>query len=139
MPRPLAIALTFLATLVPGGCARPDPHSSPEAAARAFITAANGGDIAGMRAAAVAPERLARAIACPPDDTKVDVVEAVASARETMNERAGMNVHLRAITETSRRAVAVGDDYRGCRVTEAFELRRLRMNVAAGDGNGGNG
>jgi hypothetical protein len=129
---PIALALVLVAT----ACSSSDPHASPEAATRAFISAANRNDVSGMRAVAISPERLGRALSCTADDTKVDILEAITDARAAMVERAGMNVGLMSIVEESRRSVAAGDDYRGCRATEPFELRRLRMQIAVDDGGG---
>jgi hypothetical protein len=129
-------ALAFALGLVATACSQSDSHSSPEAATRAFISAANQNNVDGMRAVAIAPERLGRALSCTADDAKVDILEAITDARAAMVERAGMNVVLMSIVEESRRLVAVGDDYRGCRATEPFELRRLRMQIAVDDGAG---
>jgi hypothetical protein len=129
-----AILLGLIVAATGGACSSGDPHASPEAAMRAFVAAGNAKDVGAMRAVAIAPERLARAIACPPDDHKIDRVEAVADARQTMHERAGMGVRILSIVEVSRRSVAAGDGYSGCQATEPFELRHLRMNLSVDDG-----
>jgi len=129
----LGSALALVMMLATSACSRENPHATPETATRAFLAALNRSDVGGMRELVIAPERLGRAISCPPDDKKIDVVEAVAFAHETMHERAGMNVRIISTTELSRRDVAAGDDYRGCRALEAFELRRYRLEVSVDD------
>src|SRR5690349_12315520 len=92
------VTASAIATLA-AACSDANPHASPEAALRAFVAAGNDKDVEGMRAVAVSPDRLKRALACPPDDHKIDVIEAIENARETMAERAGMAVRLISVSD----------------------------------------
>lgn len=105
---------------------------SPEAPLRELMMASVTGDASAMRHALVSPDRLRKALDCPASS---ELFRELSGAIENIGEAAKQlrdakpRVEIRSMKLTGQTRLAKGDNFRGCKATEPFEVRAYSFEV----------
>jgi hypothetical protein len=99
---------------------------SPEAPLRELVTASVTGDASAMRHALVSTDRLRKALDCP-DASELfreltGAIENIGEAAQELRD-AKPRVEIRSMKLTGQTKIAKGDNFRGCKAAEPFEVR----------------
>ena len=115
-----------IAVLVGCGNSSQVGGDSPEAPLRELLASVPNGNANAMRHALVSPDRLRKALDCPPNSNVFrDLTGAREHADDAAKQFAGAQpkTELRSLTLVGQTKISKGDNFRGCKATEAFEVR----------------
>lgn len=121
-----AMRIIGLSLVVACGSSSQVGGDSPEAPLRELVTASATGDASAMSHALVSPDRLRKALDCP---ATTEIFRNLNGAIEHLDEAAKLlrdakpRTEIRAMKLTGQTKLAKGDNFRGCKAAEPFEVR----------------